>query len=82
MHPVNAEQAIFVANVEHAQRVARAERARLVSQRGEATCVLPGLSTLAGRLRAGLGGALGTVVRVRDAHPVEIGEEVAATPSA
>ena len=61
MHPVIPEQAFFVASVEHKHLMARAERARLVSQYGGATSFLSALSTLAGRLRAGLGGALGTV---------------------
>ena len=82
MHPVNAEQAIFVANVERKELLARAERERLVKEYGVATGFLPRLSTLSGRVLSGLGGARDTLVRVRGARPVPIGEEVAATPSA
>jgi hypothetical protein len=81
MHPVNAEHAIFVANVEHRQLMARAERERLVKVYGTATGWLAWSAALAGRVRSGLGSVRGIRIRVRGAHPVQIGDGVATTPS-
>ena len=78
--PFNAEHYYFVTDVERKQRLARVASERLVQDHTVAIGTRPRWSTVSGRVRAGLDGALARLVRVRGGRSALVGDEVAATP--